>query len=90
MRYIIVAVFALFLSACSTTVPIVAKFPDAPATLLESCPKELKAIEGDTVNIIDLTKTVVANYETYHLCADKSESWIEWYNIQKKIFEEVN
>ena len=88
MRYLVV-VFAL-LTGCSTVVPVTAKFPSAPATLLESCPKELKAIEGDKVNIIDLTKSIVDNYETYHLCADKSDSWIEWYNIQKKIFEEVN
>ena len=89
MRYLVV-VFALFLVGCSTVVPVTAKFPSVPATLLESCPKELNSIEGDKVNIIDLTKAIVKNYETYHLCADKSDSWIEWYNIQKKIFEEVN
>jgi uncharacterized protein YceK len=88
MRYLVV-VFTLLLTGCSTVVPVTAKFPSAPATLLESCPKELKAIEGDKVNIIDLTKTIVDNYETYHICADKSDAWIEWYNIQKKIFEEV-
>jgi uncharacterized protein YceK len=87
MRYLVV-VFAL-LTGCSTVVPVTAKFPSAPATLLESCPKELKAIEGTKVTIIDLTKSIVENYETYHLCADKLDSWIEWYTIQKKIFEEV-
>ena len=87
MRYLVV-VFAL-LTGCSTVVPVTAKFPSAPETLLESCPKELKAIEGDKVNIIDLTKSIVDNYETYHLCADKSDAWIEWYTIQKKIFEEI-
>ena len=79
MRYLVV-VFAL-LTGCSTVVPV--------TTLLESCPKELKAIEGTKVTIIDLTKSIVENYETYHLCADKLDSWIEWYTIQKKIFEEV-
>jgi uncharacterized protein YceK len=87
MKYLVV-VFAL-LAGCSTVVPVTAKFPSAPATLLESCPKELKAIEGNKVTIVDLTKSIVENYETYHICADKSDSWIEWYNIQKKIFEEV-
>jgi uncharacterized protein YceK len=87
MRYLVV-VFAL-LTGCSTVVPITANFPSAPATLLESCPKELKAIEGNKVTIVDLTKSIVSNYETYHLCADKSDAWIEWYSIQKKIFEEV-
>jgi uncharacterized protein YceK len=89
MRYIVV-VIALLLTGCSTVVPVTAKFPSVPETLLESCPKELKTIDGDKVSIIDLTKSIVGNYETYHLCAEKTESWIEWYNIQKKIFEEVN
>ena len=89
MRYLVV-VIALLLTGCSVFVPVTAKFPSVPDTLLESCPKELKTIDGDKVSIIDLTKSVVENYETYHLCAEKTESWIEWYNIQKKIFEEVN
>lgn len=67
-------------------VPVTAKFPQAPATLLEKCP-QLKTIDGEKVSVIDLTKTVTVNYTTYYGCAVKSDAWIEWYNIQKLIFE---
>jgi len=79
----------LLIAGCSTTVPVAARFPDAPILLLEKCP-QLKTIEGDTVSIIDFTKTVTLNYTTYYECAVKSDAWIEWYQIQKKIFEGIN
>lgn len=78
----------LLLSACGTPVPIIAKFPDVPADLLEKCP-QLKTIEGETTTFSKLTETVNANYSQYYICANKSDSWIEWYNTQKKIYESV-
>jgi len=78
----------LLIAGCSTTVPVTARFPDAPMLILEKCP-QLKTIEGDTISIIDFTKTVTLNYTTYYECAVKSNAWIEWYYAQKKIFEEV-
>lgn len=88
MKKILIICLALFLTACSTTVPVTARFPDAPILILEKCP-QLKTIEGDSVSIIDFTKTVTLNYTTYYECAVKSDAWIEWYYAQKKIFEEV-
>jgi len=79
----------LLITGCSTTVPVTAKFPDAPILVLEKCP-QLKTIEGDTVSIVDFTKTVTLNYTTYYECAVKNDAWIEWYQTQKKIFEEIN
>ncbi len=81
-------ILALSLTGCSTTVPVVAKFPEAPPSLKGSCP-ELKKIEGDSVSIVDLHKVVVDNYTEYYACAQKVEGWNEWYVKQKKIFEEV-
>ena len=78
----------LLITGCATTVPVTVKFPDAPTLILEKCP-QLKTIEGDTVSIIDFTKTVTLNYTTYYECAVKNDAWIEWYQKQKKIFEEV-
>ena len=79
----------MLLSACSTTVPVTAKFPSVPDILLEKCP-QLKTIDGEKVSIIDYTKTVTINYTTYYDCAVKSDAWIEWYQTQKIIFEEVS
>lgn len=78
----------LLLTGCSTTVPVVAKFPEAPPSLKASCP-ELKKIEGDSVSIVDLHKVVVENYTEYYACAQKVQGWNEWHTKQKKIFEEV-
>jgi hypothetical protein len=87
MRYTLLAGIVL-LSACSTTAPVTAKFPSVPPVLLEKCP-QLTTIDGENVSIVDYTKTVTHNYTTYYECTVKSESWIEWYQKQKKIFETV-
>jgi len=87
MRYLLLA-GVLLLSACSTTVPVIAKFPSVPDILLEKCP-QLKTIEGEKVSIIDYTKTVTINYTTYYDCAVRSDAWIEWYQTQKIIFEGI-
>lgn len=87
MKYLILF-FALLVSSCSTTVPVVAKFPSAPAVLMEKCPT-LKIIDHDTTVFSELTKTVTENYTTYYECSTKLESWVEWFNAQKKIFESI-
>lgn len=82
-------VLACLMTGCSTTVPVTVKFPAAPVLILEKCP-QLKTIEGESVSIIEYTKVVTLNYTTYYECAVKSDTWIEWYYAQKKIFESVN
>lgn len=76
------------LAGCSTPVPVVSKFPAAPEMLLVKCPA-LKTIEGVKVSIIDLTKNITANYNTYYECSMIHDSFIEWYATQKRIFEEI-
>lgn len=83
----IIILLVFILTGCSS-VPVIAKFPDVPPPLLEKCP-QLQKIDKDSVSIVDLTGTVVGNYTTYYECAVKSDSWIEWYNTQKKIYESV-
>jgi hypothetical protein len=78
----------LLITGCSTSVPVVAKFPEAPKSLQGACP-ELKKIEGDPVSIVDLHKVVVDNYTEYYACAQKVEGWNEWHAKQKKIFEGI-
>ena len=87
MRYLIIASL-LCLTACSTTVPVTMKFPEAPEVLMEKCPP-LKTIEGEKISIIDITKSVTSNYTTYYECSVKIDNWIEWYKDQKKIFDGV-
>jgi uncharacterized protein YcfL len=88
MKKILIICLALFLTACSTTVPVVAKFPVAPDVLMEKCPP-LKTIEGEHISIIDFTKAVTTNYTLYHECVIKNEAWTLWYNKQKEIFDNI-
>ena len=79
---------SILLTACSTAVPLTQSFPEAPAMLKEKCP-ELKIIVGEKVTIVDFTRTVSENYTTYYQCAGRTDAWIDWYNQQKKIWEQT-
>lgn len=85
MKYALIAL--LLLSGCSTTVPVVAKFPKAPPELMEKC-QELQIISDDA-KLSDVTKTIVINYTQYNLCSVKVDAWNEWYQTQKRLFEEI-
>ena len=91
IRLFILVVFiilAFLITACSTAVPVTQNFPQAPDMLMEKCP-ELKTIQGEKISIVDFTRVVSENYTTYYQCAGRTEAWIDWYNKQKKIWEEV-
>lgn len=86
MKYLIVLLVVL-LAGCSTTVPIVAKFPEVPERLLVKCPQLQKV--NDDAKLSDIAKTITNNYTEYYTCAIKNDAWIEWYQIQKNIFEGI-
>jgi hypothetical protein len=77
----------LLLAGCSTTVPVTAKFPEPPKFSLQTCPQLQELKEG--AKLSDVAKTVTINYTTYYDCAVKNDAWVEWYQIQKHIFESV-
>jgi hypothetical protein len=85
MKYLLVL---LLLASCSTTVPVVQKFPNATPELMKSC-ENLKKVEGDKVAITEMLKVIVYNYSLYYECSTKVDGWQDWYNEQKKIFENV-
>lgn len=85
MKRLSIIVAALFLAGCSTA-PVVMKFPERPADS-EAC-QQLDKVP-DQPKISDLTTSVVKNYGAYYECAVKVDTWNEWYEKQKKIFESV-
>lgn len=85
MKYLILCCATSLLVGCSTTVPIVAKFPEVPERLLVKCPQLQKV--NDDAKLSDISKTITVNYTEYYTCAVKNDAWIEWYHIQKNIFE---
>lgn len=84
---IVAILTVMLLVGCSTTVPIKANFPEAPQHLMTKCPQLQKL--NDEPKLSEVSKTIAANYTLYHECALKNDTWIEWYNNQKKIFESV-
>ena len=83
----IIILLVSVLSGCGTTVPVTARFPDAPNLGQGTCP-QLQTV-NDGVKLSELTRTVTVNYSTYYECAVRVDSWREWYQIQKHIFESV-
>jgi hypothetical protein len=90
LKLLVLTVFiilAFLATGCSTAVPVTVKFPTAPDVLLKKCPELEKLDDGPKLS--DVSKTITNNYTTYYECAVKSDGWIEWYNIQKSIFENI-
>ena len=87
MKYISL-LLALFLMACSKSVPVRQKFPEVPQALIEKC-ENLKKIEGDKVAITEMLRVVVQNYGMYYECAAKVDGWQDWYNEQKRIYNSI-
>ncbi len=91
MMRTVVAALCLTLTGCSmfsTTVPVARKFPEAPAKLMEACPESLQIPQGAKWS--EVLTIVNKNYSSYHAGRARQSSWIEWYDAQKKIFDEVN
>lgn len=83
---LILMLVVFVLAGCTTPVPVTAKFPDAPGkSATVPCP-QLQKLKDDA-KLSDVANTVALNYESYYGCAVKTDAWIEWYEIQKRIFE---
>ena len=87
MKLIVLAI-SLALSACSTLVPVSMTFPEAPGRQAQVACPNLQKLKDDAL-LSDVSKTITINYSTYYECAVKTDAWIEWYEIQRRIFEGV-
>jgi len=85
---VVFVILAFLATGCSTVVPVTAKFPDAPGTVAMSACPQLQKITEDA-KLSDISRTVTVNYGTYYECAVKTDAWIEWYQKQKIIFENI-
>ena len=77
----------LLLCGCSTTVPVTQKFPESPKYGLERCPRLIKL--NQDAKLSDVASNVILNYSAYSECDLKNDAWIEWYRVQKNIYESV-
>ena len=74
----------ILLTGCSTVVPVKQKFPEVPKELMESCP-ELQTI-SETDKLSEVLKVVTNNYAQYQECRVKVDTWVDWYNSQREIY----
>lgn len=75
---------SLLLSGC-VTFSAKPKWPDQPN--VGSCPE--LAESSQTEKLSELLKVVTINYGKYHECTARVEAWQQWYEKQKKIYEEA-
>ena len=87
MKLVVLAI-SLALTACSTLVPVTMTFPEAPGRQAQVACPSLQKLKDDA-KLSDVSRTVTINYSTYYECAVKTDAWIEWYQIQRHIFESV-
>ena len=90
MKTLLIIVTVLMMTGCAMfqkSVPVKRNFPSVPTELVDACP-DLKKTEP-TEKLSEVLKVVVDNYGQYHECKIKVDTWVEWYNTQKNIFESV-
>ena len=86
MKLFLVIFLALTTVACTT--PVKRNFPEVPEELRKVCPG-LEQVDPKTTQLSEVVRVVTDNYAQYHECKVKVDSWIEWYNTQKAIFDSV-
>ena len=85
---VVFVILAFLVTGCSTVVPVTARFPEAPGNVsMTPCPQLQKVAED--AQLSDITKTITVNYGTYYECAVKTDAWIEWYQKQQQIFNNI-
>ena len=85
---VVFVILAFLATGCSTVVPVTQRFPEAPGNVaMTPCPQLQKLTED--AKLSDISKTITVNYGTYYECAVKTDDLIEWYKIQKQIFENI-
>ena len=78
----------LLLTGCATSVPVTMSFPQAPEALSKPCDL-LLPLDHSKRELRDLLENTTDNYAKAKECHAKSKAWLEWYETQRKIFEEV-
>lgn len=84
---IAILLMPFLLAGCLAT-PVKRTFPEVPNDLKVACP-DLKTIEPNTTKLSEVITVVTENYGQYQECKIKVDTWIEWYNSQKEIFDSV-
>ena len=78
----------LFLTGCSTVVPVTQKWPEPPGLQSQqSCP-ELEPLPQNTT-LSQVAQIINRNYTQYYQCVVKLEAWQQWYQQQQLIHKDL-
>jgi hypothetical protein len=91
MKQFAVLILAMLLTGCAfmqKPVPVARNFPGVPEELMQECP-DLKSVTEGTSRLSEVLGVVTENYGQYKECQIKVDLWRDWYEKQKKIFDEV-
>jgi hypothetical protein len=80
----ILLTLTMFLTGCTTVVPVTQRWPEPPGLQSMQPCAELKKLEPNA-QLSDVAKTVAHNYSEYYTCLIKLEAWQEWYAKQEII-----
>lgn len=83
MKILLVLPLAFLLSGCWKTIP---SLPDPPPSLIENCENLQKAEDPQLEAFL---KTVVQNYNLYHLCSIRHQDLVIWYKTVQKNYKEA-
>ncbi|NTU49762.1 MAG: hypothetical protein HGA87_02525 [Desulfobulbaceae bacterium] len=75
----------LILGACSTSIPMVQKWPEPPVSL--SSPPDLDTLQRGA-KLSDMLHAVNCNAGKYYDAAARLTAWNQWYTEQQKIFNQ--
>jgi hypothetical protein len=88
MKRLLVLLPIMLLTGCLETVPVKMSFPQVPEDLKVACP-DLQLLDTETKKLSEVVTVVTKNYGQYQECQVKVDAWVQWYNTQKKIFEDI-
>jgi hypothetical protein len=88
MRKLALVFLLAVLTGCSTTAPVIMKFPEAPPSLMEPGDK-LTPLTKEKPELSDLIDNANENAGKYYQLREKYRAWQEWYTQQKQIFDSI-
>ena len=84
----LILISVLLVTGCATAIPVKMGFPQLPEALTKPCDR-LLPLDPAKKQLTDLLENTVDNYAKAKECYAKNQAWQEWYDTQRKIFEEV-
>jgi len=89
MKKLATLILIAVLTGCAaSSSPVKIKWPKAPEELMTPT-ADLTPLPTDKNTFADLLENANDNFAQYYILKSKIETWQQWYNTQKKIYEDA-